>query len=111
MRCVIILLLSALCACKAPSKKVYVSEQREIYSEQEVKSSCVGERINWQFISLDNIYNSDSQAASSLLTRLSVPPKVETNKDTLIINGNKRFFLADIKRYPNPILCMIPDIT
>lgn len=111
MRCVIILLLSALCACKAPSKKVYVSEQREIYSEQEVKSSCVGERINWQFISLDNIYNSDSQAASSLLTRLSVPPKVETNKDTLIINGKQKILLANIKRYLNPILCMIPDIT
>lgn len=87
MRCVIILLFSALCACKALSKKVYVSEQRETCSEQEVKSSCVGERINWQFISLDNIYNSGSQAASSLLTGLSAPPKVETNKDTLIING------------------------
>lgn len=100
MRYVIILLLSALCACKAPSKKVYVSEQREIYSEREVKSSCVGGRINWQFISLDNIYNSDSQAASSLLTRLSVPPKVETNKDTLIINGKQKILFSRHKEIP-----------
>ena len=95
MRCVIILLLSALCACKAPSKKVYVYEQREIYSEQEVKSSCVGERINWQFISLDNIYNSDSQAVSSLLTRtLSSSKSRDKQGHAYYLMESKRFFFS-----------------
>lgn len=54
MRCVIILSFLALCACKATSKKASYPEQRLTYSKQAAKPSCVGERINRQFMPLTN---------------------------------------------------------
>lgn len=101
MRCIIILSFLTLCACKALSKKKYVSEQRVTYLNQETKSSCVEEHINWQFISLDNIYDSDSRTVSALLKELPAPPKVEINKDTLIINGKHKILFSQHKDMTN----------